>query len=79
MESLVLAFVTPGDLFISSHHPDQGSTAKEASRESINGWKMKCNTGATRFTALWGKHMEHHPSSKQDTSQVLTWCEPAAP
>lgn len=46
MESLLLPFLTPSDLFIPAHHPDQGLAAKEASKESIEGWKMKRSTRA---------------------------------
>lgn len=44
METLLLPFLTPGDLFIPAHHPDQGPAAKEAGKESIKGWKMKRST-----------------------------------
>lgn len=39
-----LPVLTPGDLFIPAHHPDQGLAAKEASKESMKGWKMKRST-----------------------------------
>lgn len=54
MESLLLSFLTPGDLFIPAHHPEQGLApegAKKALRAEDERQHMSCEISSSRWEA----------------------------